>query len=444
MAKSAIAATEFRMLGPIDLVRDGQALQLGGRRQRALLALLLLEPGRPVSSDRLIDELWLGSPPPGAEHALRVYVSRLRSALDDDTISAHAPGYALEIEADRIDAHRFEQLLRDGREALVRGAAGLAADRLGAALALWRGRALADVAEGGVLALEAKRLDELRLTCVEDQIEAELALGLHAELVPRLERLVGEEPLRERLWRQLVLALYRCERQADALAAYGRAQALLSAELGLEPSEELRALEGAVLRHEVAPASPAEQRHNLPAQLTSFVGRERELSDLENRLREHRLITLTGMGGAGKTRLALEAASRHRRLGRGRLARRLDSALGPGARARRSRSDARGPEQPDVLVLDAVREHLRVEECLLVLDNCEHLAEACGELVHEVLSAAGHVRVLATSRVALGIPGEVDYSVEPLPTPTDVVCGRRSRAVPIRPVVPRPRARSSA
>ena len=159
--------------------------------------------------------------------------------------------------------------------ALARGAAGLAADRLGAGLALWRGPALAGVGDSGVLALEARRLDELRLVCIEERIEAELSLGRHAALVPELERLVGEEPLRERLWRQLVLALYRSEREADALDAYRRARTFLSEELGLEPSEELRALERAVLRHEVARPAPAEERHNLPAQLTSFVGRER-------------------------------------------------------------------------------------------------------------------------------------------------------------------------
>jgi predicted ATPase/DNA-binding SARP family transcriptional activator len=420
VAKSTGAATEFRVLGPVEAARDGQPVGLGGRRQRALLALLLLEAGRAVSSDRLIDELWNGAPPPGAEGTLRVYVSRLRSVLGENSVFARPPGYVLEVVADRLDANRFERLLREGRDALVRGAAGLAADRLHAALALWRGPALADVSDAGVLALEARRLDELHLVCIEERIEAELALGRHADLVPELERLVADEPLRERLWHQLVTALYRCERQSDALAAYRRARTLLSEELGLEPSEELRALERAVLRHEVPHAAPAQHRHNLPAQLTSFIGRERELGEIERLLREHRLVTLTGTGGAGKTRLALEAASDQLGVWAGGvwlvdLTAQTDPALVPTTVAR-----VLGVvERPDVSALEGVVDHLRPHELLLVLDNCEHLVEACGELADEVLRTCGQVRMLATSRAPLGVPGEVDFAVAPLPTPTD-------------------------
>ncbi len=407
------------MLGPVEAVRDGQPLRLGGRKQRALLALLLLDPGRAVSTDRLIEELWRETPPSGAERALRVSVSRLRTSLGEDRLIARPPGYVLEVEADRLDVGRFERLLGEGREALARGAAGLAAKRLGAGLALWRGPALADVADRGVLALEARRLDELRLVCIEERIEAELSLGRHAALVPELERLVGEEPLRERLWRQLVLALYRSEREAEALAAYRRARTFLSEQLGLEPSEELRALERAVLRHEVARPAPAEERHNIPAQLTSFIGRDEELAELEGLLREHRLVTLTGVGGAGKTRLALETAARQIGAWTGGvwlvdMTAHVDSARVPTAVAQ-----AFGvAERPHVSALDGLLDYLRTEELLLVLDNCEHLARACGELAHDVLRACSHVRVLATSRVALGVSGEVDYTVGPLPTPS--------------------------
>ena len=315
------------------------------------------------------------------------------------------------------------ELLLDGREALARGAAGLAADRLRAGLALWRGPALADVGEGGVLALEARRLDELRLTCLEERIEAELSLGQHDALVPELERLVAGEPLRERFWRQLVTALYRCDRQADALAAYRRARTLLSEELGLDPSEELQALERAVLRHELARPVPALDRHNLPARLSSIIGREQELTELHRLLSEHRLLTLTGVGGAGKTRLALEVAasqvgawtggvwlvdmSAHNQSGRSCRPRSLECSALPNVRT-----------SP---LLDGLLDHLRGEELLLVIDNCEHLASASGQLVHEVLRACSHVRVLATSRVVLGVPGEVDYRVEPLATPSDDV-----------------------
>jgi predicted ATPase/DNA-binding SARP family transcriptional activator len=420
VANSTGTAIDFRVLGPIEASCDRRLLPLGGRQQRMLLALLLLEPGQPISVDRLMEELWHGDPPSGAGKTVRVYVSRLRSALASDAVVARPPGYVLEVEADRIDAIRFERLLHQGREALGRGAAGLAADRLGAALALWRGPAFSDVADAGTLALEAQRLDELRLVCREEQIEAQLALGRHAELAAELERLVAEQPLRERLWRQLVIALYRSERQADALAAYRRARAHLSEELGLEPSEELRALERAVLRQEVAAASPAYARHNLPAPVTSFVGRGRELADLERLLREQRLVTLTGMGGAGKTRVALEAASRQVGVWPGGvwlvdLMPLSDPALVPTAVAR----TLGVAEPPDIPVLDALVDQLSRMEVLLVLDNCERVAAACAALVHEVLSACADVRVLATSRVGLGIAGELDYALEPLAIPTE-------------------------
>ena len=232
-----------------------------------------------------------------------------------------------------------------------------------------------------------RRLDELRLTCLEERNEAELSLGHHDALLPELERLVEEEPLREKLWGQLVTALYRCQRQADALAAYRRARALLSEELGLEPSEELRELERAVLRHEIARSAPLPDHHNLPAQLSSFIGREQELTELGELLREHRLVTLTGVGGAGKTRLALEVAyTAGRRLDRWDLARGADDVRGRRARAGLLSRERSG--SPSGLMFPrstALLDHLRTEELLLVVDNCEHLAGPCGELAHEVL-----------------------------------------------------------
>ena len=424
VATSISSANEFRVLGPVEAVLAGQPLRLGGRRQRSLLALLLVEPGRAISSDRLIDELWQGGPPGGAEGTLRVYVSRLRSTLGESTLFARPPGYVLDIGAELVDAWRFERLYREGRDALARGAAGLAADRLGAALALWRGPAFADVRDGGVVADQARRLDELRLVALEERIDAELSLGRHASLVAELERLVAEEPLRERLWRQLVLALYHSQRQAEALAAYNRARTLLSESFGLDPGEELRALERAVLRQELAPASSAVERHNLPAPLTSFVGREHELDEIAGLLRAHRLIMLTGVGGAGKTRLALEAATRQIGAWAGGvwlvdLTAHADPRTTPSAVA----SVLGVRERPDVSALEGLVGRLRDEELLILLDNCEHLATACSELVHEVLLASPSVRVLATSRISLGAPGEVDYAVDPLPTPTDDLPG---------------------
>ncbi len=420
MATSTGTACEFRVLGPVDAVRAGQPVRLGGRQQRWLLALLLVEPGRAISSDRLIDELWQGEPPRGAGGTLRVYVSRLRSALGENTLMARPPGYVLDIEAELVDAWRFERLYREGRDAFARGAAGFAADRLGAALALWHGPAFADVRDSGVVADEARRLDELRLVALEERIDAELSLGRQASLVAELERLVAEHPHRERLWRQLVLALYHSQRQVEALAAYRRARTLLSEEFGLDPSEGLQALELAVLRQELVPAASAVERHNLPAPLTSFVGREHELDDIAELLRTQRLVTLTGLGGAGKTRLALEAATRQIGAWTGGV---WLVDLTAHADPRTTASAVAGVlgvrERPDVSSLNGLVEHLRNEELLILLDNCEHLASACGELVHEILRASPSVRVLATSRIPLGAPGEVDYAVDPLPTPTD-------------------------
>ena len=199
-------------------------------------------------------------------------MSRLRTVLGPEAVLlARGGGYALAAEPELLDAARFERLAGAGREALEAGAAAAAADHFAEALGLWRGRALADVAEVEPLAREAARLEEVRLLAAEGRVEADLALGRAAEVIGELEGLVGEYPVRERLWRLLVLALYRAGRQADALAAYRRARDMLAAELGIEPGEELRALERAVLRQEV-PAPPPMARHNLPARADQLPG----------------------------------------------------------------------------------------------------------------------------------------------------------------------------
>ena len=420
----ASSTASFQVLGPVGAARSGQSVELGGRRQRCLLSLLLVEPGRAVSSDRLIDELWQGEAPSGAEGTLRVYVSRLRSTLGDSSLLARPPGYALDIEPEQVDAWRFEQLYAEGRDALARGAAGMAADRLTAALALWRGPAFADVRDSGVLAREAGRLDELRIAALEERIDADLLLGRHSSLVAELERLVAEEPLRERMWRQLVTALHQSQRQADALAAYQRARRVLAEGLGVDPSEELQALERAVLRHDLAPVSTPVQRHNLPAPTTGLLGRDRELVDVAELLRTHRLVTLSGTGGAGKTRIALEVGTRQAGSWTGGVwfvdLTANDDPTSPGNAVCRALGVR---ERPDVSALDTLVEHCRDAELLIILDNCEHLVTAIAQLVHAVLHSSPFVHVLATSRVPLGAPGEIDYAVEPLPTPTDGLPG---------------------
>jgi predicted ATPase/DNA-binding SARP family transcriptional activator len=413
------AAIDFRVLGPVEAVRNGSALPLGGPRQRALLALLLVEAGKSVSADRLADELWQGRPPASASGTLQSYVSRLRAALRPEVaLSSARSGYTLEVAGEQIDAVRFERLVAAGRETLSGGAVARAVERLQSALALWRGSPFAGVGEVARLVEEANRLEQLRLLALEARIEAELQLGASAELVEELEALLADEPYRERFWRQLMLALYRAGRQADALAAYGRARAILYEELGVEPGVELRALQRTILRHEVPPVRPPEEWHNLPEQLTTFVGRDRELADVERLLGEARLVTLTGVGGVGKTRLAFEAARRAV----------LDfpdgvhfldfSAIAdPGLVEREllAMLEAGGPG--DAAPRDQLVTRLRETKLLLVLDNCEHLREPIGELVEILLAACRHLRVLATSRETLRVPGEVDYLVPPLGLP---------------------------
>ncbi len=301
------AAFEPRLRGPVEAVRAGREVALGGPKQRAVLALLLLEAGRVVAAGRLIEAVWRGSPPPGAAKTLQSCVSRLRTALEPDVaLVARAGGYVLSAGPGLVDTDLFEGLVAAGRGALGQGDAAAASERFTEALSLWRGRALAGMCEAEPLALEAARLEELRLAAVEGRVEADIELGRHAEVTGELESLTAEHPLRERSWRLLVLALYRGERQADALAAYQRAWAVLTGELGLEPGADLRALEQAVLRHQV-PAPPPLPRHNLPAPLTSFLGREQDLAALDRLLTQARLVTLTGTGSAVAGRICRKA-----------------------------------------------------------------------------------------------------------------------------------------
>src|SRR5215475_5042520 len=313
-----VAVLEFGVLGPVRAVRDGREVELGGPKPRAVLALLLVGAGRVVPAEYLAEVLWRGSPPPGAAKTLRWYVSRLRSLLEPEAaLVARGGGYAIGVEPDRVDAARFERLVGAGRDALGRGEAAAAADRFGEALGLWRGRALAGVAEVEPLALEAARLEELRLVAVEGRIEADIERGLAAQVTGELEALVAGYPVRERLWRLLVLALYRAERQADALAAYRRARRMLAEELGIEPGEELRQLEEAVLRQEVPPPGTAAVIRTLPRDIARFTGRAAELGRLLGQLEGVAagggvvgICAIGGMAGIGKTTLAVHAAHR--------------------------------------------------------------------------------------------------------------------------------------
>ena len=259
---------EFRVLGPLEVWDEGGEVSLGGPKPRALLAVLLLHANEVVPTDRLIDELWGEDSPEGAAAALRVNVSRLRKALPQDVLTTRSPGYLVRVEPDELDLHRFERLVDEGRSLLARGLAADASERLRDALSLWRGPALADFAYESFAQAAIARLEEIRLAAVELRIDADLALGRHDELVAELEALVAEHPLRERLRRYLMTALYRSGRQAEALDAYQDARRALVDELGIEPSTALQELERAILRQDpsldlpsdAAPLDPASPR----------------------------------------------------------------------------------------------------------------------------------------------------------------------------------------
>src|SRR5919109_222578 len=251
---------EFRILGPLEAEQDGRLVPLGGRKQRALLALLLLHADAVVPRDRLIDEIWGDEPPETARTVLQVYISQLRKALGGERIETRAPGYRVRTEPDALDLERFERLVAEGRDALAGGDAERSAEALREALALWRGTPLAELGEVPFAQRECLRLEELRLTALEERVEADLQVGRHARLVPELETLVREHPLRERPRGQLMLALYRCGRQADALEVYRSGRRLLDEELGLEPDAELQRLERAILNHDPWLESPAVPR----------------------------------------------------------------------------------------------------------------------------------------------------------------------------------------
>ena len=253
------------MLGPLEVLEGNEPVGLGGARQRAVLAYLLINRGEAVSVDRIVDALWGESPPATATKTVQVYVSRLRKILGAEALVTRGHGYALEAEPDSVDADRFERLAMEGRERLAAGDAAGAAELLQEALALWRGEPLADVAYESFARTETSRLEDLRLAALEDRIDAELALGNHAALVPELEALVTEHPTRERVRGQLMLALYRSGRQTDALEAYREGRTRLADELGLEPGPELQRLERAILSQD-----PELDRPSPPARLAAI------------------------------------------------------------------------------------------------------------------------------------------------------------------------------
>ncbi|MER6667031.1 BTAD domain-containing putative transcriptional regulator [Amycolatopsis japonica] len=407
----------FGVLGATEVRReDGTTVPVGGPRVRTLFALLALEAGRVVPAERLIDGLYGEQPPDGVANALQSQVSRLRGALKELAPVEFSPaGYRLVVDRDDVDVHRFERLATEGRRALAAGDAAKAAELLRDALGLWRGPALADITDAPFRDPQVTRLNELKTSAIEDRVEAELKLGRHEDVLAELREVIDEQPLRERPRALLIRALHAAGRQADALTAFEDARRVLADELGADPGPDLAAAHLAVLRGETPPVKTTTAP--LPAQLTSFIGREGDLRHVLGQLDRSRLVTLTGPGGTGKTRLAIETAAAMDLPAvfvelapyteDEDVAHAVLTALG-------LRTVPLGAVTAPVenAPLDRLIDALADRAVLLVLDNCEHLVEAAAKLAARLLGAAPALRVLATSREPLGITGEI---VSPVP-----------------------------
>ncbi|QKV77659.1 BTAD domain-containing putative transcriptional regulator [Amycolatopsis sp. Hca4] len=414
------------LLGPLRAAEDdGTPIDIGGARLRMLLARLALDAGRAVPADALVDGLWGAGSPSDAANALQSLVSRLRKVLPV-AVESGPGGYRLAVAAGDVDAERFERLAADGRRALAAGHDARAADLLTEALALWQGAALADVLDAPFAPAPARRLTELRAEAAEDRFDALIRLGRHAAVLADLTAAADADPLRERLAGLRIRALCAAGRQSEALSVYAGIRRTLADQLGVDPSAELQEIHVAALRGEFAPPAPVADR--LPTRLTTFVGRDDELKLLAELLAGARLVTLTGPGGAGKTRLATEAASRHPAHQRGRvwfaaLAGVRDPDDVPGAllgalEVREIRAETEINRRQPEPVEQAV-EVLGGEEALLVLDNCEHVVDAAARLADELLHRAPRLRILATSREPLAITGEALCPLGPLPVPAE-------------------------
>ncbi len=427
---------EFRVLGPLEVQDGTRPVAMVRTRERALLSLLLINANTPLADDSIIDALWGESAPRNPKAALQTAVSRLRTSLGSSTpgsvVDRRGAGYVLSTDPESIDSRRFERLVaaaegeRDHNVAVA---------MLDDALSLWRGPAHSDVRFEDFAQPEIRRLEELRIEASESRIAHKMELGEHRSVIAELESLVYQHPLRESLWSKLMLSLYRCERQTEALRVYQRARTAIAEASGLEPGLELARLEEAILVQDVEPRAERPELDvtapvptNLPDALTSFVGRQRDLADIAALHIDNRLISLVGTAGVGKTRLAIRVAREIQDRYPGGVflialdkvdseERLVDVAITAVSLADRP---VTGPE-PLIRVL-------RERKTLIILDNCEHLLSASARFADWLIRETSGVTVLTTSRQRLGVAGERIWNVHPLPiAPVDA--GSESLAV---------------
>src|ERR1700722_12099602 len=412
---------QIRILGSFEVqTDDGVLADVPGARLRGLLIALALEPGHAVPKATLVDWIWGERPPSEAANALQRLVSRLRKALPDGSVEGQTDGYRLTVEPDAVDAVRFERLVGQARNGEDPGRVRL----LREALALWRGAAMQDVGLQDSAAFDAAvtRLEGLRLTAMEDRFDAEVSLGHGAGLVTELTDLVAEHPMRERLVAALMRALVAAGRDTEALLVYQRTREALADALGVDPSPELSALHVALLRGELGRREEG-RKTNVRAELTSFVGKDADVAAVRELIAGHRLTSLIGPGGSGKTRLATETA-------RTLLGDLPDgawlvelAAIGAGGDVAQSAlaglglRDALLGEAPSADPADRFIAAIGEREALLILDNCEHVIESAAAFAHRALGECRRLRILATSREPLGITGEALWLVEPLVLP---------------------------
>ncbi|GAB3660781.1 BTAD domain-containing putative transcriptional regulator [Glycomyces tarimensis] len=411
------------ILGPFEVrTDDGVLADVSGARLRGLLTALALETGRVVPKSALVDWIWGEHPPADAANALQRLVSRLRKILPEGALEGHTDGYRLAVEPESVDAVRFERLLARARTDERPRRAKL----LGEALGLWRGAAMQDIGLHGSAAFDAAatRLEGLRLSALEDRFEAEIALGRGAELVTELTDLVAAHPMRERLVAALMRALIAAGRDTEALLVYQRTSETLAEALGVDPSPELSALHVALLRGEVG-RREENRKTNLRAELTSYVGKDADVAAVRELIAAHRLTTLIGPGGSGKTRLATETArTLLDELPDGTWLVELaaigaDGDVAQATLAGLGLRDALLGEVPGMEPTDRLIAALRERETLLILDNCEHVIESAAAFAHRLLGECRRLRILATSREPLGITGEALWPVMPLALPAD-------------------------